>query len=363
MYNPLQKKPANERGSPRRPTLKRVLARFWSGDVRWTLDAGRDLSFCLRIDFGQLEATISVDTAEMALRSAFDNPTVVDDRGLSYVATDASGVACGGGLLRRVPGRSDSGDFSFQEKLTMVSELPSHLQSASSGLREATAILWLLRSLQHVLARRVVVFSDSRAAVAAIIRGSSNTRMQRAVRDIFTWCMLTGTSVFPCWVPRDAHVLVTADALSRVRDVYGDVTPAPVFAEANRAARRTWGRDLSFDRQATHLNVIPPSGMGAKLKFNSLWLQPGSAGVDMFIQPRASWQSEINFIHPAAPTIGRTLTFVQEIGARAVIVFPASLGLAAWWSPWSTPNGPGVVESFLAGGFRVVVVDHLHKHL
>ena len=165
-----------------------MLARFWRGNARWTTDAGRDLSFWLQVDFARLGAPISTDTAEVALRSAFFTPAVVDDRGLSYVATDASGVACGGGLLRRAPGATDSGAFSFVKAATMVSELPRHLRGASSALREAVAILWLLRSLEPLLSKRIVVFTDSRAAAAAIRRGTSNVLLREGKSWwIFLW--------------------------------------------------------------------------------------------------------------------------------------------------------------------------------
>ena len=62
----------------------------------------------------------------------------------------------------------------------------------------------------------------------------------------------------------------------------------------------------------------------------------------MFLQPGVPWRREINFIHPAKPTTGRTLTFVQTMRARAVIVFPDELAETAWWSAWAEPGGPGV---------------------
>ena len=157
---------------------------------------------------------------------------------------------------------------------------------------------------------------------------------------------------------RQSHIIQRADALSRIRDIYDTATPPEVFLAADNAALNAWGRRLSFDRQASHLNVMPPPGLGPKLRFNSLWLQPGSSGVDMFLQPRACWRREINFIHPARPTIGRTFTFLHNIGARAVVVFPAPSNQATWWTSWAELGGPGVIDSFSVCGFRVVVVDH-----
>ena len=65
---------------------------------------------------------------------------------------------------------------------------------------------------------------------------------------------------------------------------------------------------------------MPPAGIGRRLPFNSLYWQPGSHGVDMFLQPASIWQAHINFIYPAAPTVTRTLAFIRDIGARAVVV-------------------------------------------
>ena len=104
---------------------------------------------------------------------------------------------------------------------------------------------------------------------------------------------------------------------------------------------------------------MPPPGMGARLHFNSLWLQPGSSGADMFLQPAACWRREINFVHPARPTLGRTLTFIEAVKARAVVVFPASSQPTEWWSSWALPGGPGVLETFTIAGFRVVVISHI----
>ena len=135
-------------------------------------------------------------------------------------------------------------------------------------------------------------------------------------------------------------------------------TPPPVFLEADTLAQRFWGRSISFDRQATHLNAMPPSSMGARLPFNSLWNQPGSSGVDMFVQPVQSWQENINFVHPAAPTTGRLLTFLPATGAHTVVVFPSLLRVTAWWSPWTFPGGPGVLHVGELDGFVIVIVDH-----
>ena len=75
----------------------------------------------------------------------------------------------------------------------------------------------------------------------------------------------------------------------------------------------------------------------------------------LFLQPLASWQAHINFVHPAEPTM---LTFLSSTRARAVVVFPARLATGAWWSSWASLSGPGVVAIQRSAGFIIVAVDH-----
>ena len=125
-------------------------------------------------------------------------------------------------------------------------------------------------------------------------------------------------------------------------------TPPLVFAAANAAAIRTWGRGLSFDRQASHINVMPP---------------PASAPSYALIcsgynQVQLAWICSSNHVPVGAEKLTsftRTLIFVHNMGARAVVVFPAQVLHSAWWSQL---GGPGVIQSFSVGGLRVVVVDH-----
>ena len=216
----------------------------------------------------------------------------------------------------------------------------------------------MLKSLESSLPRQVVAFTDSQTACAAIRRGSSSQALQYVVRDIFVWCLHSGVTLAPCWVPRESSVIREADARSRWKDVHGQRTPPLVFAAAQDAALAAWGRPISFDRQASHLNAMPPEGWGPRLPFNALWLQPGCYGVDMFLQPPSSWQRHVNFIHPAEPTIGRVLAFLPSTMARAIVVFPAELSAGAWWANWARVGGPGVLAVRYVRGFLVLTVDH-----
>ena len=108
---------------------------------------------------------------------------------------------------------------------------------------------------------------------------------------------------------------------------------------------------------------MPPPDLGSRLPFNSLFVQPGSHGVDMFLQPRASWQRELNFIHPPAPAIGRVLAFLPSVAARAVVVFPLACRRESWWASMTRVGSPGVLSSSAFGGFRLIVIDHSCRYL
>ena len=286
--------------------------------------------------------------------------TDFDTSQISFLASDASETACGGGLLTH-----GSSGFSFDPQGQFFSPLHSDLIGASSGLREITAIYWMLLALRNRLPSRIVTFTDSSVACSTIARGSRIPGIQDVARRIFAWCMWNHVQLLPCWAPRDCRILAEADARSRWRDVHGQLTPTLVFAEASRVAVSIWGRTLSFDRQASHLNVIPPrSWHRPPLPFNSLCHQPGSAGVDIFLQPASSWQRHINFVHPASPTIGRLLTFLPSTASRTVVVIPTRIATGRpWWSNLVRRGAPGVVSVRRSHGFLVVAVDHRRRRL
>ena len=352
MYNlpPALRPRYNPCGRHHSNLLRRILASFWSGTVAWSPEAADDLAFWAAVDFNSLSAPISSDTLNVSLTATFALTDRVPLEGVSYLATDASDVACGGGMLVKM-----GNGFTFVPGTEFISDLPPHLRDQASAVREATAIEWILRSLPHRLKRRVVAFSDSKSACNAILRGSRAPALQAVVRRIFVWCLRHGITLFPCWVPRESAIITEADTRSRVVDVYDQRTPRQVFARADQLARRYFGRPISFDRQASHLNAMPPAGMGPRLPFNSMYWQPGSHGVDMFFQPRRCWLAHINFIHPATPTVGRTIAFIRDVGARAVVVVPATTTLTSWWGPELLQGSDWVLHTEVVSGFRVTL--------
>ena len=334
--------------------LRRVLAAFWSGSVAWSAEAANDLAFWSAVDFSSLSAPISADTLNVSLAATFTLTDQINLLDVTYLATDASDVACGGGMLRKT-----RNGFSFIPGTEFISDLPPHLRDLSSAVREATAIEWILRSLAHRLGQRVVAFTDSKCACNAILRGSRAPALQAVIRRILVWCLQRGITLFPCWVPRDSTIISEADARSRIIDTQDQRTPPKVFARANELSRLYFGHPISFDRQASHLNAMPPPGMGPRLPFNSMYWQPGCQGVDMFLQPRRSWLAHVNFVHPATPTVGRTLAFVRNLGARAIIVVSEAVALASWWGPELTLSSDSVLHSERTAGFRVAVFGPL----
>ena len=341
-------------GSAGTSLLRRILATFWDGTVPWTAQAREDIRFWSTVDYASLSAPISADTMELAARGAHIDTSRINTSGVAFIASDASEVACGGGRVVPVGRRS----FRYDPTTRFVSELPRRFVGHSSTVREANTVLWLLYSLLPSLPARVIAFTDSLSACNALSRGSRVPEIQAIVREIFVVCLWHNITLIPCWMPRSHAVIQEADRLSRIRDVYGDRTPAPVFAVAQQLAIETWGLPISFDRQASHLNVMPPEGQGPALPFNSRWLQPGSAGVDMFLQPLASWARHINFIHPAAPTLARVVTFLPRTYSRSIVVSPINLVRNQWWSSWVTPGSPGVVTTTSVDSFFVVVLDY-----
>ena len=334
--------------------LKRLLSAFWDSDVTWSDEADDDLRFWQQVDFTKLNAPISSDTMEVMASSVRLTTEVFNHKQIGFVASDASDTACGGGLLRY----KDS-TFAFDPKHTFFSPLTPELAVESSALREATSIMWMIKALEHSLPKRVIVFTDSQVAASAIARGSRTRSLQAVARRIFMWCMHTGRLLLPCWAPRDSAIISEADARSRWIDVYDERTPTPVFLVANDMAFRAWGRHISFDRQASHLNAMPPPGMGPQLPFNAQWHQPGCSGVDMFIQPFSSWQRHINFVHPAAPTVGRVLSFLPATQSRTIVVIPLRIADGSqWWSNLVRFGGPGVVQVTHRDNFLIAAVDH-----
>ena len=78
-------------------SLKRVLAAFWDGNVQWATAAEMDLLFWRSVNFAKLSAPISADTLGVMLDNIYLDPSTFNLSGISFLASDASETACGGG--------------------------------------------------------------------------------------------------------------------------------------------------------------------------------------------------------------------------------------------------------------------------
>lgn len=340
----------------RRFSLKRLLAQFWDGEVQLTDRAMVELRFWVSLDFASLRAPISADTMQLIADSVLLDTSTMDLNNFVAFVTDASDSACGGGLLTSY---GTDGGFSFDPNGVFFSPLPNSLRSESSTLRELYAIWWMLQSLPRPFPKRVIAFTDSRAACNVIKRGSRFYHLHRVAMNIFVHCLVHDIVISPCWSPRSHRLIREADRRSRWSDRHDRRTPPRAFAIADSRARALWGRGITFDRQASHLNAMPPPEQGPTLPFNSLWLQPGSAGVDMFLQPPESWLSNINYVFPAGPTVGRVLTFLPSTRSKVVVAIPLQwLQCGSWWDPWTSPTAPGLLESVVVEDFRILFFDH-----
>ena len=117
-------------------------------------------------------------------------------------------------------------------------------------------------------------------------------------------------------------------------------------------ALNLWGRHLEFDRAASAWNALP--GM----KFNSLWPQVGSEGVDMFKQN--DWDQYINFVHVSFAAIPRLLAFLPSTRSRTAVLVPVIH--ARQWTPKTLLGAPGVIHRLLYAPSESPLLAHKCKN-
>ena len=130
-------------------------------------------------------------------------------------------------------------------------------------------------------------------------------------------------------------------------------SPQLVVEAANSMAEQIWHQSISFDQAASHRSAIHVRGH--RLPFNAFCMQPGASGVDTFRCWR-SWQVNVNFIHPPAPMIGRTATFLPSTGARVVLVIPEPTE-QQWWQYAIQPGAQGIRAQTRIHGFVITAFD------
>ena len=121
-----------------------------------------------------------------------------------------------------------------------------------------------------------------------IDRGSTKPDLQTLAEEIVNLCNNLRVSVIPVWVPRDNNQL--ADYLSKLTDFDDWGIHSDIFQWLNTL----WG-PFTVDRFATWYN-------NKCIRFNSRFWNPGSEGVDAFIQ---NWQGENNRVVPPSSQLIR----------------------------------------------------------
>lgn len=318
-----------------------IVNRFWSGTVRWTAKAESQLLFWEGVRFFGLSAPISADVLGLKVERAFWYPADFNSNDVSFLFQDASATASGGGVLHMDGGvlRPDAGMF--------LAEFTAWQRLLSSTLRELYGILWCLRATADCTRYRVVFLCDNWQSCRAVLRGSRIPEIQRVAELIFLCCLEHNKACWPIWVPRTHALIKEADRRSRLRIPHDERSPQQVVDAANTLALQLWGKGLSFDQAASHRSAVKVAGR--RLQFNAMCYQPQAAGVDMFrcIQ---SWRSNVNYVFPPTPMIGRLLTFLPTTGARVIVALKAPL-TNGWWSYTIQPHSPGLVTSRRVCGF------------
>lgn len=327
--------------------LSWIVNRFWSGCVRWSPAADAQLCFWESVRFFGLSAPISADVLGLSVEQSFWYPSDFNSQEVSFLFQDASAFAAGGGCLHV------AGDVLRPTGPLFLAEFAAWQKQLSSTLRELYGILWCIRATADSTRYRIVFFCDNWQSCRAVLRGSRVPEIQRVAEEIFLWCLHNNKVCWPVWVPRTHALIQEADRRSRLRIPHDERSPQQVVDTANSLALRLWGVGLSFDQAASHRSAVRVAGR--RLPFNAMCYQPQAAGVDMF-RCLHSWRSNINYVFPPAPMVGRLLSFLPTTGARAIVALKAPL-THGWWSYAIQPHSPGLVASRRVRGFRLFAFD------
>ena len=308
-------------------TLSALLRHFWRGSIAWTQPMDEELQFWESFDFLGASTLISHDFMRKRIEDQVKNPTkeLADD--VSMIAQDASTIASGMQRMQLKSGRW----VTVEGSMVYFSYLESE---ASSTLREILGGLRAVKTLFRRGETKILFPCDSLNTYRAIRWGSRNIDIHEIAIEIFFFCLEHDVELIPVWTERSHYIITEADKRGRFIEPNDFRTPPLVVHEVNRVATQLWGGPLQFDRAASAFNALP--GM----KFNSLWPQVGSSGVDMFKQ--TDWAQYINFVHVSFAILPRLLAFLPSTSARVAVLVP--LIHARQWTPKTLPGAPGVVH-------------------
>ena len=186
--------------------------------------------------------------------------------------------------------------------------------SESSTWRELKAIELALSSFKEAFESKVIKwFTDNQNCVKIVRSGSMNEKLQCIALSIFSICIEKCISIDIQWIPRTQNA--TADYLSKIIDHEDWGVSVEFFQFMNQL----WGPH-TVDRFASSLNTKTE-------KFNSLFWNPGSSGVDCFTQ---DWKNDINWLVPPIYLVIRCIKHLIYCRAKGTLIVPKWKSAAFW---------------------------------
>ena len=210
--------------------------------------------------------------------------------------------------------------------------------SKSSTWRELAAIDFAIESFSSVLeSSHVKWYTDNQAAAKIVDVGSMKPDLHKLAVKIFGACLRSKIKLEVQWIPRSENE--KADFISRLIDVDDWQLTESFFA----TLEGVWGPH-SVDCMATFYNA-------KVVKFFSRFWNPGSAGVDFFVQ---SLESENCLVVPPVVLIARVLHYLKIQSVLATLVIPFWPSSSFW--PLITCTYAAAVQSYvLEGGYRALM--------
>ena len=186
-------------------------------------------------------------------------------------------------------------------------DFDSRLSKASSNYRELTAILnAILTFTVELRHQHVLIFSDNSTAIAYVRnKGGPVIDLNKVAIKIWEEADRIGLSISCRHLAGRNNI--TADALSRSPDRHSWMLNPCIF----QILEHRWGPH-TVDRFATFQNA-------QTVRFNSLFWDVGTEGVDAFTQV---WAGENNYINPPWALLPRIIEKIIADGAMATVIAP-----------------------------------------
>ena len=247
----------------------------WSRRVRMSSQARHDLQFFV---------TLSPKHSSRAIRRSPHT---------AVLHCDASPSGWGGVLNFLTPARAFWRPHQARHHITLL---------------EAKAVRFTVEAFLSKLQGRTVLLHEDNQAVVAMLKSWVSRSPELLAELRKTWQLLDDYDILldSRWI--STHNNVMADRLSRFRLQQG----WRLHGDLLRLLLTRWG-ECSIDRFASAEDAVLPA-------FNSMCLDPKSAGTDAFAQE--NWEDHLNFCNPPFAELPRLAHLLRDSGAAAVVVAP-----------------------------------------